>query len=796
MTSISARSRVAACTIIAHNYLPLALILAKSYRQFHPGNDFYVVVVDHPLLTKNLSMDGVTFLSIDQIDLGPDGFADMATIYDVTEFSTSIKPFVLSQLLEDHECVQYLDPDIQIFDVLTPLIEATFEHGWSLTPHTVHPLTPRDAGPPEAEIMGAGIFNLGYIGVSRAAHSFLEWWKAHLRRDALIDQQHQMFTDQRWIDLAVPMFRPYIEYSPAYNVAYWNLDNRIITKTGDGTFLVNGESLRFFHFSGYDIDRPFWLSKYQRGQARVLMSDQPAFRELFGSYAALVKESNRACGDLPSYGWNDCLPGISFPSGLRRLFREELVAAERGIGELPPSPFRSSSVVDFKDWMMEQSPVDPRPISRVLLAYLRTHPGDDARFSFLEHESVRQDLMSWFHNELQRKEPVFRLFSSPFIKGGERKEVISDAGLHHHGVDVVGYVHAELGVGEAARRLVMSLQSVGVSTSVNAISRTASRLEHQFETQNRLTHNTVVLAVNSDQVPSVIAEIGDQRRKGRYVIGQWFWELEDAPTWAIDAIPYVDEVWVATEFMKKSVESIAPSGFPVTVMPVPLINEEQSSVLSRSECELGDVFTFVYVFDFLSVMKRKNPVDLVSAYVDAFKADDGASLLIKTINGDKRCEELEELRWIAAERSDIRIIDEYWITERTSALISHADCYVSLHRSEGLGLTLAEAMSFGRPVIATGYSGNMDFMTPENAFIVPWKYVPVGPDAEGYAATAQWAQPDLDEAARMMRWVFENREEALCVGERGQSHLRQYFSSTVTGNRMKLRLQSLGRIGL
>ncbi len=102
---------------------------------------------------------------------------------------------------------------------------------------------------------------------------------------------------------------------------------------------------------------------------------------------------------------------------------------------------------------------------------------------------------------------------------------------------------------------------------------------------------------------------------------------------------------------------------------------------------------------------------------------------MKSINGHHRLNELERLRAALLHRPDITIIDAYLEPDHKIALTASCDCYVSLHRSEGFGFTMAEAMALGKPVIATAYGGNLDFMTDENSYLVPYKFVPVGPDA-------------------------------------------------------------------
>jgi hypothetical protein len=235
-------SKFAACTIVAHNYLPQARVLADSFHRHHPEARFVVVVVDRPIETRLAHGENFEALPVTDIDFGDEGFADMAMIYDVTEFATAVKPFALRHLLKEHECVFYLDPDIQLFSRLDPLIEATLAAGWSLTPHCLHPILRDGTSPTEHDIMQAGIYNLGFVGVTSQATEFIEWWAERLRRDAIIDPANQLFTDQRWIDLAVPIFAPHIERSTAYNVAYWNVDQRRLWRDG-----ASGATLRRGH---------------------------------------------------------------------------------------------------------------------------------------------------------------------------------------------------------------------------------------------------------------------------------------------------------------------------------------------------------------------------------------------------------------------------------------------------------------------------------------------------------------------------------------------------------------------
>ena len=210
-------------------------------------------------------------------------------------------------------------------------------------------------------------------------------------------------------------------------------------------------------------------------------------------------------------------------------------------------------------------------------------------------------------------------------------------------------------------------------------------------------------------------------------------------------------------------------------------------------CRLGvpDGFLFLFVFDYMSTTQRKNPVGLVEAFRGAFTPQDGAHLLIKTINAPLRPLAEEELLWACHGRDDIHVIDRSLTGPERDALMAACDCYVSLHRSEGFGLTMAEAMSIGKPVIATGYSGNVDFMTAENSYLVDYDIVRVGPDCEIYPADGEWAEPDLQQAARVMRSVYDDPAHARTLGEQARADIARLLSPEATGAAMRDRLRAL-----
>jgi glycosyltransferase involved in cell wall biosynthesis len=187
----------------------------------------------------------------------------------------------------------------------------------------------------------------------------------------------------------------------------------------------------------------------------------------------------------------------------------------------------------------------------------------------------------------------------------------------------------------------------------------------------------------------------------------------------------------------------------------------------------------------MSVFKRKNPLGLVDAFVRAFDDGSGAHLVIKSINHEHFGKEHATLGEAASNRRDITLIDRYVSVQDRDLMTMSCDCYVSLHRSEGLGMTMAEAMYAGKPVIATGYSGNLDFMTNSNSHLVSYQLVPVGHGAQPYPAHATWAEPNLSEAADLMKQVHEDRVAGIQLGEVAAQSIRETHSVSAAASAIR-----------
>jgi glycosyltransferase involved in cell wall biosynthesis len=166
-------------------------------------------------------------------------------------------------------------------------------------------------------------------------------------------------------------------------------------------------------------------------------------------------------------------------------------------------------------------------------------------------------------------------------------------------------------------------------------------------------------------------------------------------------------------------------------------------------------------------------------------------MVIKVVNAEQRPHDHALLLSDARRHPDVHVLEGYLSPGEKNALIASCDCYVSLHRAEGFGLTLAEAMYFGRPVIATGYSGNLDFMDPDVSYLVEYDLTPIGSGSDPYPANGVWAEPDLDHAGRLMRKAVEHPEKARAIGERAAKAIRRTHSHAAAGATMRQRLEEI-----
>lgn len=368
------------------------------------------------------------------------------------------------------------------------------------------------------------------------------------------------------------------------------------------------------------------------------------------------------------------------------------------------------------------------------------------------------------------------------------------------GVTIIGPIDKTSGLGQATRvsyqilerSIAPSLCALPFNVENPALVGFSSKLD--YRTHNH-PHRINLFHLNADFIPIAFSIIPKSKFENSYNIGYFFWELNKIPESHFLALEVLDEIWVSSQYVQDVYQAqthkpVVNIGMAVEDLPLHLG--------PHPEYSQGGAFTFLTTFDSFSYVERKNPLAVVRAFKAAFdKENRNVALIIKTWNRTRVSNSFQVSVWRAIDsliQDDprIRVIDEVFTYEQILSLKLACDCYVSLHRAEGFGFGMLEAMQLGRPVIATAYSGNMDFCTPENSYLVDYNLVPVGYDE--YLAVERgsvWADPNIAGAVAAMRSVASNPEEAAKKGKKAAQFVKDKFSIQSISDRYIHRLNEI-----
>lgn len=779
------------CTVIARNYLPYARVLARSLEE-HDGGRLSVLILDDVDGEVDPRSEPFDVIRPEELGLTRRQFHVMATIYDVVELATSVKPWLFDLMLDRAgESICYLDPDIEVFGPLDDVRKLADEHGIVLAPHLTEPM-PRDGlFPDETYILRAGVYNLGFIALSPATVDFREWWKERLFRDCRIAVDEGIFVDQRWIDLVPALFDHAVIRDRGIDVAYWNLATREISRDGS-TFMIGDRPLRLFHFSGFSPLSPHVLSRHQGTKARVLLADQPALARICSRYAKKLLDAGYLEAQRHVYRFDYTANGDPIDRQLRSTYRlllkEQEEEEEHESTQWLPDPFDPVQVPAFFRSMLE-APEDPGDglVPRYFADLYRSRADLQLAFPGLEETGVARYL-EWVERTALIEGAVPRRYLPPYRppRGHltrPRCEPLKE------GVNVVGYLDAEDGVGEVCRQFGKVLTAADIEHSLIPYGSTPSRrLATMPYPAGTGQFDISLICVNADKLPILFAGMTEDFHRPHATVAVWAWEVARFPEWMRASDYLVDEIWV---YSQHAARAIAPTTDKSVVVVPPSLAAPEAPRLSRAELGLPEGFLFLMCFSYLSVFERKNPIAVVEAFRRAFHAGEGPQLVIKSIQGWHFPADRARLRAAAAGRPDIHFIDAYESPSRQQALMAACDAYVSLHRAEGYGLTMAEAMTYGKPVIGTGYSGNLEFMNDENSFLVPFQFRPVPLGCDPYPAGTPWAEPDVEAAAELMRRVVEDPVMAALAGARAREDMATLHSPSARTELVRSRLDKL-----
>jgi glycosyltransferase involved in cell wall biosynthesis len=768
---------VNACTIVSRRELARARVLADTLREHHPDSELTVLLLDGDPQTIG-EIESTRLVGLEDV-VGADAGV-VAIANPPGALALAALPLLVRRLLDaGAESVVYLGSGQRVLGALDELEALLASRSLVLVARVG-----AERSDPLAAFVGEGtrgVYSRELLGF-RAGRSTMELLSAWPR--CFVDAGDDGADAVRsWLD-GVPALSEAIGVlrDPGYGLDLWALTHRVIAGGAGEALQVDGRPARVFDFSVLDPRDPPSLFD---GENCVRLSSSVALAELTARHA----------GDLLAAGFEQDderpLPYAQLQDGLRLTPTiRALVAQAIAENAVTRSPFTEAGRTELYGYLNQ--PCDrgrSLGLTRLHLAIWEARADLQSAYPHIDGPDGA-GLAGWLGLHGAEQEGLVPALLPPTPELAYR-----DANPHIHedpprwGVNVAGFFTAELGVGEAARLLIAGLDAASIPAlpiQGRLVPPSRQGEEFAYARIDEAAYSINIVCINGDGIPVFAREAGRSFFEGRHTIALWWWEVGDPPAEWNEAYEFVDEVWVASQHIYDAIAPTSP--VPVVRMTLPVLVPR---VAPRTRTELGlpeDGFLFLYMHDYHSVAARKNPTGLIESFRRAFPPGSGAKLVLKSINAATRPDEHDRIKLAAGGHPDITLIDGYASGAEKNAMIAHCDCYVSLHRSEGFGLTVAEAMLLSKPVIATRYGGTQEFLTEENAYLIDWEPVVVGEGAFPYPANGVWAEPDLDQAAELMRHVLAERDEAHGRGQIARHDMLERHSPTAAGEAMRRRL--------
>jgi glycosyltransferase involved in cell wall biosynthesis len=422
-------------------------------------------------------------------------------------------------------------------------------------------------------------------------------------------------------------------------------------------------------------------------------------------------------------------------------------------------------------------------LERSKFAVARRHQGHGAAFVALAERMLRR-IAARTTSFLRRLRPDNLAALLPFPDFLMQNDVL-----------FIGYLEMALGLGESMRGLVRAVAATGLPFALYPFGlgaetrRIGGFMQERYDTRGR--HRVNVIEIAADQVPAMFDHVGRWKTGHSYNILRTYWELPKAPPEWAGMLNGIHEIWVPNEFVANAFRGLFAG--PITIVP-PCVEIEMGREFTRPHFGMdNDIFYFMFSFDYFSLPARKNPLGVVRAFQAAFPdGNEKVGLVIKsTSEAGHHPQTRSEIRQAARRDPRIKIIDHIFSRDEMLSLIQQSDCYVSLHRSEGFGLGMAEAMAFGKPVIGTDYSGSTDFLSDRTGYPIACSIRPLQPGEYVYSAGQSWAEPDATAAAEAMRRVFHDREERQRRAAAGKAFVEARYGREAIGRLAVRRLREV-----
>ena len=752
-------SRRAVFTISSANYAHKASTLLQSLAEHEPDADRFWIFCDEDMSRiPDALQHGARMVSASET-VGAD-FEYMAARYDLVEMNTAVKPFAFDWLFSlGYDQALYLDPDMVVYHALASVWRQLDGAAVVLTPHMRASAGMRDEH--EHNLLKAGAYNLGFIAVSKAADEFICWWKAWLKTHCTNDPGNGLFVDQKWCDLVPSLFDGVrIWRTPAVNACHWNLHERHIIRRDDAWYVQDMADkaqpegrLLIYHFSAYDHQQPQKVSNFgTRWTWDTLPGDA---RQLYEDYAARL-----ASVPMPpnvEYAYD------RFAGGERLTAEARMILRMSGAQQRWPHPLTDRSASGFRAYVSDTmwgAPVTPGALMLYQLSA-------ELQRGFEMTEDDMRRYAQWIR--VHRPDLAASWSEAP-----------------EPGVNVIGFNKAENSMGSIARGYLAALEAAHVPVSSYALTQiTADRQNHTGSDKYRqgVWYSANLVVANAD-ITWDVRRLTNASIWKRYNVACWHWEFPELPPYGRAAAELYDAFIVSSEFVADAVRRVTDR--PVYIVP-PVV--WRPDVWPGIHTDIpDDRFVVLFVGSAYSVIERKNPLAAVEAFRRAGLPN---STLVLKLGHLHQFPEKHQQVLDALDGLDARLITDTLDVRQMAALYQRCDAYLSLHRSEGFGLTIAEAMSLGKPCVVTAYSGNLDFCKASTAWLVPAAEVVLERDISVIAghpvcfAGSVWGEPDVDAAAEALRDIYRNRDEAAQRGQNAAAFIASRYSAQAVGQRLR-----------
>lgn len=350
-------------------------------------------------------------------------------------------------------------------------------------------------------------------------------------------------------------------------------------------------------------------------------------------------------------------------------------------------------------------------------------------------------------------------------------------------VNYHGFFDGNFGISEATRLNALALEAIGIKVNrINYSSETFERIDSGSEASSSIN----VFHININFINNFFSKNQDLNLKDHYNIIYWAWEFPEVSDKVAEILNVFDELWVPSDFCVNIFTKY--TGIPVIRFSHPIQKMAESKDFELDQYNISsDSKIYLTIFDSLSTTIRKNPEATLEAFTAVFKEDKNSVLIVKTHNLE-RSKDAQKALEAYNNIPNVIIINEHFSKEKLHSLIQQSDVLISLHGSEGFGLTMAEAMAYGKIVVGTGYSGNLDFMNVNNSFLIQYNFIKTSNTKGLIDEGLTLAKPSLKDAVEKLQYIKNNFENLTAIKENAKSQIAENFSIQSIGELFKIRL--------